>query len=108
MTLDNIRARAAGETSSATNQMKVRRIKPMTMTLAEIKEVLDANPDHPQADSLRRFYNEHAAILSPDTVVAVERAVVLGILDGLPIVDKTVGLDSDGREIHETVTGEDF
>jgi hypothetical protein len=106
MSLENLRNRAMSATPAATATMRVRRIAPMNMTLAELKEVLDANPNHPQAGDLRRFYEEHSKLLDPQAVVAVEKNVVLGILDGAKIVEKSTGISLDGREIVETVLEE--
>ena len=107
MSLESLRNRALGTNPSATPTMKIHKIAPMNMSLGEIKEVIDANPDHPQAIELKRFYDEHSRFLSADTVVAVEKAVVLGILDGRTVTEKTTGISPDGREVIETVLEED-
>ena len=102
MSIENLRNRASGKNLQTNGAMKVRKISPMSMTLAEVKEVLDANPNHPKAVELRAFYDEHSQFLPQETVIAVEKAVVLGILDGANVVEKTSTETQDGREIIET------
>ena len=102
MSLENLRNRASGQNLQTASVMKVRKIAPMNMTLAEVKEVLDANPNHPKAVELRAFYDEHSRFLPQETVIAVEKAVVLGILDGGTVVEKSTNVTPDGRTLIET------
>lgn len=102
MSVENIRNRAISQNLQTNNVMKIRKVTPMKLTLAELKEVFDANANHPKAAALRTFYDEHSRFLPQETVVAVEKAVVLGILDGAKVIEKTVNVTSEGREIVQT------
>ena len=103
MSLENLRNRATNAAATGQPVMKERRLAPMNITLAEIRELVDANPDHPRAVDLRKFYDEHSRFLNGDTIIAVEKSVVLGIIDDLNVVEKTTGLTPEGREIVETI-----
>ena len=102
MSLEKIRNRASGQNLQAASVIFIGAILRTFITLAEVKEVLDANPNHPKAVDLRAFYDEHSRFLPQETVIAVEKAVVLGILDGGAVVEKTTNVTTDGREVVQT------
>ena len=55
MSLENLRNRATGQNLQTGSTMKVRKILPMSLTLAEVKEVLDANPNTRKPPNSKSF-----------------------------------------------------
>lgn len=102
MSLENLRNRATSSTPE-TPTMKNRIISPMKLTLGELKEVVDANPNHPKSKGLLEIYEKYIGKLSPESAIAVDRNTVLGIIDNLEVLETSTS--TGGREGIRTTTG---
>ena len=60
--------------------MAVHEFLPFTLTLQELREVVEANPNHPRSAALKAFCEEHQNLLPPDAILTADKTVIRAIL----------------------------
>lgn len=102
MSLEDLRTRAEGGESKRSG-MKIRNCSPMNLTFEELEEVVSSSPEHPKAKALKKVLDHYRSKLEPETVVAVDRKVILAVIDNKQISEIEVFDEKANRVVVENV-----
>lgn len=102
MSIETIKNRLKG--NGAGGGVIIRETRAVKLTLQELGEVIEANPNHPRVQDLAGLYNKLKLTLPPDHVVYPTRAILEAILEDLEVED-IAEVGEDGAVRKRTRTG---